>query len=83
MRVRWAIERALDRDPSGTVYLALLDGDGGNVVGPTAYPSEHEAVTTAEQSSDGVPLKWKAAPSEWQPDTYLVSQFYDDPGWTR
>lgn len=81
MRVRWAIEHGLDRDPDGTVYLSLVDENGDDVGSSSVdYASEADARATAEQSAeDLVTLRWKPAPTDWQPDTYLVSQFYDDP----
>ncbi len=79
MKVRYAIERCADSDPEGTVYLALVDSDGECVGGPASpYRSEDEAKATAEK--DGA-TTWKPAPKDWQPDTYLVSQYFEDEGW--
>lgn len=83
MRVRWVIEHGLDRDPPDWVYLTLVNAEGDNVVGPIDEPNEEAAKRDATESCDGETLTWKPAPKEWQPDTYLVSNYYDDPGWDR
>lgn len=83
MKVRYTLERGFGDDSEGAVYLALVDRDGDDVGGHgVRYPTEAEAKADAEQSV-GEPLTWKPAPQDWQPDTYLVSNYYEDEGWDR
>lgn len=82
MRVRWTIDRPLDGDPEGSVYLFLVDADGTTVGGhgETRCVDLAQAKRLAERAAESfAALRWQAAPDDWQPDTYLVSQFYDDP----
>jgi len=87
VRVRWAIERGYGNDPEGRVYLSLLDREGDPVGGQenTPYDSEAAAQADALQSAQNAgrdSLTWKPAPEGWQPDTYLVSNYYDDEEWS-
>ena len=83
MKVRWAIEHGPTDEP-GSVYLVLVDREGEKVMGGSVYGSEDEAKEMAQHSSEiEDELTWKPAPEAWLPDTYLVSNYYEDEGWER
>jgi hypothetical protein len=83
VKVRWAIEKGPTDDP-GSVYLSLVDREGVSIMGGSVYASEDEAKAMAQRSSEiDDELTWKPAPDAWLPDTYLVSNYYEDEGWNR
>ena len=83
MKLRYVIERY--DDPPGSVVLALVNTQG-EVIGTGSglvYESEAKAKEVAEQSMGEDFTAWKPAPEAWQPDTYLVSNYYEDEGWDQ
>jgi hypothetical protein len=81
MKVRYAIERGFESEPYKQVFLVLVDENGEPVGGSGCGFSTEEEAKECAQASDAPLLKWKPAPDEWQPDTYLVTQYFNDEGW--
>lgn len=81
MKVRYTIEHGTARDASlgRPVFLATIDSAGEYVVGPVGYPTIDAAKAAAAKEEPD--LTWKNAPQDWQPDTILVSNYWNDEGW--
>lgn len=81
MRVRYVVEHGTADDVKRglPVALAEVDADGEYMVGPTSFASIDAAKAAGEAEQPDV--TWKDAPKEWQPDTILVSNYWNDEGW--
>lgn len=86
MRVRALIEKGTDEDVADgrPVLLSEVDTEGHTVAGmPVGCASVDEARAAAEDGSGGLITMWKNPPPEWLPDAILVSNYYEEEGWSR